>query len=293
MFVFTVTTGHSGTMYLAKLLESCPNSYVVHEPGWTKPDGRQITDPPLELATAYQRAGATQALHVWYDRVRVPTLTRVLANQADHYVETGQLLCKADLGYLLSKLPVDLIRLVHLRRDAYSTAFSLRRNGAIPGTPTVEPWWGWPWAESNLLRWRLSTRAGDRPLTACVWLWLEVEARALTLAELYPLRTVELAALNSKDEVLALCRWLGIGAPPQLDYVVGKPVNAKQAKVEAVLAGAGGERFAHLAQAPKLTELIEAIEEVGEQLEERCLGVYRRVVEATHGAWLPPGMPVA
>ena len=292
MIALTITTGHSGTQYLTRVLEGAPRAYVVHEAGWTKPDGDEVTDPPQQVVIPYQREGRND-LPAWYDQVRVPNMARLL-QEHDHYIEASQLLGMSDMPALLELLSAEglgPVKLVHLHRDAYSTAFSLLRNGCVPG---LHDWggWGWPWAKDNKLRWREGTQRIVRlvPLAATTWLWFEVAARAAALEQLVPVRSQSLSALNEVGGVEELCTWLGVAPPSRghLARVVGRRVNAKArlAAREARRVGHGVEKFL---VPPTTEESASALTVLADALEPEGQALLGDLADLYHDLLTPPG----
>ena len=221
MYVFALTTGHSGSLYLTQLLSTCPNTYVTHEPGEFDPEGRVVeTEPPTGLV-GDAHLGNPEPLRAWYAETKVQRVRNRKGKQA-HYVEGGCMVAKGDPAYLLSLFPAPEVRVIHLRRDPHRTAQSLQAAGSIPG---AHPWHGYPWSPLARLRWP-QEREIPTPLVACVWGWLEVAALALSLESLYPVYHVGPGDLSNERAVLDLCAWAGL-PPPAERSQVGSVVNAK------------------------------------------------------------------
>jgi hypothetical protein len=217
-FVFTVTTGRSGTGLLQKLFALLPNTTSVHEP-----------EPKLSrvLRKVQEQPGFAWEFLL---NVKFPEIAKC---ERGVYVETSHLFCK---GFLEPALQLGLrFDLVVLRRPAREVAKSLYELDTIPGRtdwgrsfllapsdPEVLPLPGW-------------TEMHDYQL--CYWYCLEIERRAKLYARLvaeHGGRVVEtsLSELMSGRFPRVLER-LELPAPVNQDFsariadVVSSPVNNK------------------------------------------------------------------
>lgn len=221
--VFSVTTGRSGTEFLARALALFRGVHAAHEP---RP----------RFATAWRAVLAARdpesaAREFWL----AEKLPRIRRTRGDVYAETSHLACK---GFLVALADLGVApEIVHLRRDPRAVATSLWRLGAIPGRTLkgvkhfVSPW------DRNHLAWRDLEHAQPNDYQLCYWYALEIDARAAALrAALEPrgvrIHKVEFDALRSESGILELGRRLGLGALSTLGRlriaaVAASRVNAK------------------------------------------------------------------
>ena len=114
--IFTVTTGRSGTGYLAKMLSFVPNVVSYHEPRPDFADVMRLVQQDVSIAYGF-----------WIEK----KLPQIMEEPASTYIETSHLFCKGFVEPLL-KLGVtpDLIILTRPHRRV---AASLHRLDTIPG----------------------------------------------------------------------------------------------------------------------------------------------------------------
>jgi len=156
--IFTVTTGRSGTDYLARLLDCVPGVTSMHEPKphfvWAMRDAQ--ADPEVARRFLVEQK-----------------LPAIRDTPGPVYSETSHLVCKGflepllELGYLPD--------LVLLRRPHREVALSLYRLGTIPGrTPKGLKWYLSPDDPGvlELPRWH---ELHDYQI--CYWYCLEIERR--------------------------------------------------------------------------------------------------------------------
>jgi hypothetical protein len=121
-FVFTMTTGRSGTMYLARLLQlNLPDAECHHEiRGW---DRFGIDTPDLSHMTLFNSQGNVERVKSFW-RAK---LARIAAKPGEFYVETSHMLMKGGLIENLAPLTaVGTVHLVALERDPYASIVSFR-----------------------------------------------------------------------------------------------------------------------------------------------------------------------
>ncbi len=164
--IFTVTTGRSGTAYLASIFGFARMVYSVHEPSPEYADVLRLVQTNSERAREFL---LTKKLPV------------ILATPSDIYVETSHLACKGFLEPLLELGVVpDLI--IH-RRAPRDVALSMLKMGTIPGRSDkglrfyLSPADPGVFAPSN---WHT---LHDYQL--CYWYCLEIERRAGNYKQLF------------------------------------------------------------------------------------------------------------
>jgi hypothetical protein len=161
-YVFTVTTGRSGTGYLAYVLSLLRNVQSYHEP-----------EPNFAAVMRDVQVDPSIATHFLLRR-KLPHYAKV-ANR-DVYVETSHLFCKGFLNAWLeiSELPVP--DLVVLRRPPRKVAKSMMRLNTVPGrTEEGLRWYLAPSDPSNFTLLQEWKSLCDYQL--CYWYCLEIGRR--------------------------------------------------------------------------------------------------------------------
>jgi hypothetical protein len=218
--LFTVTTGRSGTEYLARVLSLFANVEARHEP---KP----------RFSSCFRAVVA--APHVAREFWEQEKLARVERGRRPIYAETSHLFCKGFAESLveLGRTP----ELVHLRRDARATARSLWALDSVPGRTLRGVRYYLSPSDPNHLPVPADVARGWTDYQLCYWYCLEIDARARHLrAELEPrgvrFHTVELADIQTEDGIRALGAELELGPLSPLGRLriaglASRRVNAK------------------------------------------------------------------
>lgn len=219
-FLFTVTTGRSGTEYLARALALFAAVEARHEP-----------KPRFSSSFRAVVAAPSVAREFW-EREKLP---RIQAGRRPVYAETSHLFCK---GFAESLVELGVVpELLHLRRDARATASSLWALESIPGRSLRGVrYYLSPWDPNHLpVDPAVAARWSDYQL--CYWYCLEIDARARHLARTLGPRgvrvhAVELADLQSPEGLLALGEALALGPLSafgrlRLNRLPAQRVNAK------------------------------------------------------------------
>lgn len=158
--IFTVTTGRSGTDYLARLMDCVPGVASVHEPRphfvWAMRDAQ--TDPDV-------------ARRFWIEQ-KLPAIEAIpepVYCETSHLVSKGFLEPLLDFGYRPD--------LILLRRPHREVALSLYRLATIPGrTPKGLKWYLCP-EDPGVLALPGWEELHDYQL--CYWYCLEIERRRM------------------------------------------------------------------------------------------------------------------
>ena len=213
-FVFTMTTGRSGTLYLAQLLlQNLPDAECYHEiVGW---DRFGVDTPDVSHMTLFNSQGNVEKVQAFWRS----KLTRVGATPRQFYVETSHLLMKAglieNLAPLTAKGPVHLIA---LERDTYETIVSFRKRLDFVHKSN---WWLWyldPDYPVNLVPSRELVEVGINGL--CLWYILEIRARTAHYERLMAgknnvvFHRFNLEELRSAEGALRLLQALGAPTEP-------------------------------------------------------------------------------
>lgn len=224
--LFTVTTGRSGTEYLARVLSLFANVEARHEP---KP----------RFSSCFRAVVA--APHVAREFWEQEKLARVERGRRPIYAETSHLFCKgfAESLVALGRTP----ELIVLRRDARATARSLWALASVPGRTLRGVRYYLSPSDPNFLPVPADVVRGWSDYQLCYWYCLELDARAQQLrVALEPrgvrFHDVELADIQTEDGIRALGVTLELGPLSplgrlRLASVASRRVNAKASQKRA------------------------------------------------------------
>ncbi|HTS21506.1 MAG TPA: hypothetical protein VMN79_06790 [Casimicrobiaceae bacterium] len=230
-FVFTMTTGRSGTRYLAELLQqNLPDAECYHEiVGW---DRFGVDTPDVSHMTLFNSQGNVEKVREFW-RAK---LTRIASTRHRFYVETSHVLMKAGLVENIAPLTAKgRVHFVLLERDTYATIASLRRRLDFVNKGT---WWLWyldPDYPKNLVR---SAELVDSGISGlCLWYVLEIRARAAYYRKLLKgtpnvvFHTFDLEELRAPEGIARFLAALGAPRDPAQISVPG-PRNTGQTPVQ-------------------------------------------------------------
>lgn len=213
-FVFTLTTGRSGTRYLATLLrQNLPDAECHHEiHGW---DRFGVDTPDVSHMTLFNSQGNVGKVQAFW-RAK---LERIAATPRRFYVETSHLLMKAGLVENLAPLTaVGSVHLVALERDPYATIMSFRNRFDFLGKASCWLWYLDPEYPRNLVP---SQELVAHSLNGlCLWYILEVRARVARYEKLLSgepgivFHHFDLEELRSAQGAARLLHALGAPAHP-------------------------------------------------------------------------------
>lgn len=245
--LLTVTTGRSGTLYLARVLGLFRGVTSEHEP-----------KPTFSSAFRTVAAAPATAREFWLEH----KLPRVARARGAVYAETSHLACK---GFLESLVELGVVpELLHLVRAPRAVAASLLALGTVPGRTYKGVKYYLSPADAPLL----PLACPERELTdyqVCFWYCLEIAERARVYAERFApagvrVHRVELGELSERDGPARLGERLGLGAPGLRGRLLAKLLdrsrNEKAAKKRALdlaperLAREEEELVARLARPP-------------------------------------------
>lgn len=168
-FIFTVTTGRSGTAYLASLLNLCRNTVGVHEPFPSFVRCMRAVQSNQELARKFLADE------------KIPTIFKMYRG-SPIYAETSHLFCKGFLEAWLEFGSIPTPDLILLDRDLRKVALSMFSLRTIPGKNKSGLRWYLsptdPTCLTTVYKWQ---ELDDYQL--CYWYGLEIEARKRQYAE--------------------------------------------------------------------------------------------------------------
>ena len=171
-FVFTMTTGRSGTAYLAELLgANLPDVESHHELlGW---DQFGVNTPELSHMTLFNSQGNVEKVQEFWRQ----KLARIAATPRRFYVETSHLLMKAGLIENLAPLTaVGLVHLINLQRNPAATIKSFRARFDFMNKGNMWLWYLDPDYPRNLSSPTELAKLGINGI--CLWYITEVRLRA-------------------------------------------------------------------------------------------------------------------
>jgi hypothetical protein len=257
-FVFSMTTGRSGTKYLAELLQrNLPDAQCHHElSGWGH---FGVDTPDVSHMTLFNSQGNVEEVRAFWRS----KLGRVAATPQSRYIETSHVLMKGGLVENLAPLAErGTVHLIALERDPYATIVSFRNRFDFWDKAN---WWLWyldPEYPRNLVPSRELFAKGINGL--CLWYILEIRARAARYAALLEreprikVHRFRLEELRVAGGASRLLRALGLAADPA-DVQLPPPQNvgrllvridaAEEASIRRMIAASGLESSARRAPA--------------------------------------------
>ena len=162
-FIFTVTTGRSGTGFLSYILGHFNDTVSVHEP-----------EPPYDECMRIVQSEPQLATDFLLNR-KLPAISKAAA-RAQIYIETSHVFCKGFLEPWLHLPDIPVPDLIILDRDIRKVALSLFTLQTIPGrTDTGLRWYLSPSDETCLTSIHNWETLNDYQL--CYWYCLEIEER--------------------------------------------------------------------------------------------------------------------
>jgi hypothetical protein len=213
-FIFTLTTGRSGTRYLATLLrQNLPDAECHHEiHGW---DRFGVDTPDVSHMTLFNSQGNVEKVQAFWKA----KLERIAETPRRFYAETSHLLMKAGLIENLAPLTgAGTVHLIALQRDPYATILSFRNRFDFLGKASCWLWYLDPEYPRNLVPSRELVAHSLNGL--CLWYILEVRARIARYEKLLRgeprivFHRVDLEELRSAQGAAHLLQGLGIDATP-------------------------------------------------------------------------------
>ena len=237
-YVFSATTGRSGSLTLANVLESLQDAVVFHEP-----------DPIMHsrhLSGADRRASLDE---LFWRRKRIEV--HRAARGRRYYVETNHQFIKGFADQAAAWFGSRL-RVVHLRRDPVSVAASFYRMSSIPGRPRRGSLWLLdPRSDENLIQLGEVLFGGGEfghDYYKCLWYWYETEARVRHFRDRFPtvpVQSIGTSDLNDLAKVRGLLQGLGLAYDEAaLVGRVGQRHNEKSHDVQNLLPREEAERMA-------------------------------------------------
>lgn len=175
--IFTVTTGRSGTAYLAKILELLPDVASFHEPEPRFSDVMRLTQRDVGVAYKF-----------WIEK----KLPQIANETASIYIETSHLFCK---GFVEPLLELGFMPdLIILTRPHRQVAVSLYKLGRIPGRIGETPHWFLNPEDPDVLPLPEWKELHDYQL--CFWYCLEIENRRRRYTSIFEKSNARVATVS-------------------------------------------------------------------------------------------------
>ena len=202
-YIFTITTGRSGTKYLASLFKTVKNTISLHEPSNEASYLREIN-----------KNHNTEHARKFVEDSKIKSIALKMKNTENcTYIETSHVICKGFLEHLIKHYP-DL-KIVYLSRDLKSVAKSLYKHQSITQRhirdEKARSYYLFP--TDKICRFKL-TQAQIEQLTdfeLCVWYYFEIFSIYQEFRRKgRPIYQISLDDLNSFDKTVEFFNRLGL-----------------------------------------------------------------------------------
>jgi hypothetical protein len=238
-FIFTATTGRSGTLTLTRIFAGIPGCRALHEP-------YPVMNDAVLRAASY---GDSAALDRFY-RVKSINILRAAAG-CRYYVEANHLFIKSFVAHAAREFS-NRLAVIHLVRPALEVATSIYRLHRQPGTESGNRWWLDYRAPLNRIRIADALEDGEfsHPFYKGLWYWFEIETRVREWQQRLPgvpFVRFETDWFNDPHRLLTLVTDLGIVADRrQIESLVGVKEHTREHMKIAPLQGDEAQwRFEH------------------------------------------------
>jgi hypothetical protein len=228
-FVFTLTSGRSGTGFLAALLKSNLTRCQVHHEQIRFEDWGKHT-PELSQLTTFNNIGNSPMVRAFWEQ----KFAHIQAQDVTYYAETAHVLAKAGLIENLDLLEsTGTVHLIDLRRDIADTAISFVNRDDFIDKGNMWLWYLEPDYRKVIISPAPLQRFGQ--LGNALWYLCEMRARAEYYRLLLAARTgivihsCKLEDITSRDGASSLLNEIGMDIAPQ-DVILPGMVNADQNK---------------------------------------------------------------
>ena len=215
-FLFTMTTGRSGTQYLTELLRrNLPDADCHHEIlDW---DRFGVDMPDLSTMMLFNAQGNVAKVREFWGK----KLARIALTPRRFYVETSHMLMKAGLIENLAPLTeAGRVHLVMLERDPFATILSFLNRGDFASHGNQWIWYLDPRYPRNIVNALPAMERGGLS-GVCLWYIAEIRVRAAYYAKLLEgrpeivIHRCSLEALCRRDGAASLLAALGAAAAPE------------------------------------------------------------------------------
>jgi hypothetical protein len=219
-FIFTATTGRSGTLTLTKIFAGIPGCHALHEP-------YPVMNDEVLRAASY---GDSDTLDRFY-RAKSINILRAAAGYR-YYVEANHLFIKTFVAHAARDFG-NRLAVIHLVRPVLEVATSIYRLHRQPGTESGNRWWLDYRAPLNRIR-IADALDGEfsHPFYKGLWYWFEIETRVHEWRQrlpAVPFVRFETDWFNQPQRLLTLAVELGMGVDRrQIDSLVGVKEHTRE-----------------------------------------------------------------
>ena len=220
-FIFTATTGRSGTLTLTRIFAGIPGCCALHEP-------YPVMNDEVLRAASY---GDSDALDRFY-RAKSINILRAAAG-CRYYVEANHLFIKSFVAHAAREFG-NRLAVIHLVRPVLEVATSIYRLHRQPGTESGNRWWLDYRAPLNRIRIADALEDGEfsHPFYKGLWYWFEIETRVREWQQRLPgvpFVRFETDWFNQPQRLLTLVTDLGIVADRrQIESLVGVKEHTRE-----------------------------------------------------------------
>jgi hypothetical protein len=221
-FIFTATSGRSGTMSLQKAFEAVPDCLTLHEPH------PFMNGPVLQAASE----GRDRFVDRYCRQVKLIHIRRAAVGYR-YYLESNHNFIKTFARQAVEEFG-NRIAVIHLVRSPLDVAMSIYRLQHYPGTRTGDAWFLDHRAPANLLQ--MSEVLDSDPEFShayykALWYWYEVELRIAKWRAQMPFVKVvrfDTENFNNKDRLIQLFNDIGVRYDEsRLESVIGLKENVR------------------------------------------------------------------
>ena len=227
-YVFVCSTGRCGTNTISDVFARTSTVASLHEPYPT------MYSNGSDLSITHQkRLSLIKRKHLNILRASKEKLA---------YIESNHMFIKTFFNIAIDFLPIEKIKLIHVRREPFSVASSFYSINSIPGRPpTGDRFLLDPFGKDNMidLSQELKSNEFSHDFYKCLWYWYEVEARIAkakeSTGEKISWLTLQTKELNSENKINELIEFVDLTEEiTHIQELVGVRSNQKTNQKAAV-----------------------------------------------------------
>lgn len=223
--IFTLTSGRTGTAWLAQLLEHNLGTPMIHEPLEIEDFGKRM--PDIAIMRRFNTHGFSDPVRAFWQRK--------LASLGPRHIETNHTLCKCGLIETLADSPLaDTTKVIVLRRNLLEQCTSYMLRNDFTNITLVWQWflsWDYP---NVIVNPHMFASAG--PMGEALWYSLEMAARQAYYVQLFGSQIdfieVQLEDIIQQSGAQALLASLGesgpVTRPPKANQFLTDPAVKQQ-----------------------------------------------------------------
>lgn len=229
-FIFTLTSGRTGTKYLTHLFKrNFPDAITYHE--ILKYNAFGVDTPDLSHLLTFNHKGNTKLIQQFWRH----KFHKIATTKTDLYIETSHLLMKAGLVENLHHLTaVGDVHLIALKRDLLQVFTSFQNRFSFLNTGSMWLWTLDPFYPLNIVSPFSFHQQLSQTDSNCLWYLCEIATRVeyykllLKNQPCVTIHDIQLQDLNSPLLVTKFFRQLGLHKTPN-DVTIPPPQNKQPA----------------------------------------------------------------